>query len=138
MDFLKGIGCLLVSFAAARFAWRQHRSPLPPLGLYHPLPMPFLGYGLFVPLAATFFSTYVETSPLRYVLYAIMLSGLFVGLFGFVLHGMFIFGWFPKPGSWMYPGYGTQELMQQRPREQRGNRQARSVRARRKRSRRDG
>jgi hypothetical protein len=132
MDLVKGAGCLVLLVAISRFAWRQHRSTLPPLGLYHPLPMPFMTFGTLAPLSAAFFLSYVEgIAPLRYGLYAVMVLGLFVGLFGLALHGMLIFGWFPKPDSWMYPGYGTQEIVKPRHRGQRDGQQARSVRAQR-------
>lgn len=116
MNLLKGMGCLIAGYAVARFAWRQHRSSTPPLGLYHPLPMVFMMPGLAVPLAMVFFGSYVsKKSPINSLLAAIGLAAIVVGIGGFVLHAMMTFGWFPKStDSWMYPSYGTDDLMQRR------------------------
>lgn len=83
--------------------------------------MVFIVPGLAVPLAMVFFGSYIsKNSPLNGLLAAIGVAAIVIGVGGFVLHGMMTFGWLPKsPESWMYPGYGTQEMMQPRKRSSR-------------------
>jgi hypothetical protein len=94
--------------------------------------------GMLVAYGTTFFGAYVATnSPGFYILMGIAISAMLIALFGYALHVMLILDWFPQTGSWLYPGYGTQELMRRRPRKQREKEHVRNTRGRRKRRRRN-